>query len=257
MSYNIQVGIECRRYRQYVTGAWRHFLPCEKRQGNLNRIADLVRGYDLVGIQEADGGSYRSGFVNQVEYLADRAGFPWWHHQVNRKIGTIARHSLGLLSRLPMAEVIEHRLPGAIPGRGALSVRLGEGRQTLLVVIVHLALGKPTRARQIDHLGELLRDEKHVILLGDMNFRSESAEMRRLVSLTGLREPAHGLLTHPSWRPVRNIDHILVSPTLKVRSVEVPDHRISDHLPIAASIGLPRVLRLPPTAPPLPDLPEG
>ncbi len=256
MSYNIQVGIESRRYRQYVTGAWRHFLPCDKRQGNLNRIADLVRGYDLVGIQEADGGSYRSGFVNQVEYLAARAGFPWWHHQVNRKIGTIARHSLGLLSRLPIAEVIEHRLPGAIPGRGALSVRLGEGRQTLLVVIVHLALGRHTRARQIDHLGELLRDEKHVILLGDMNFRSESAEMRRLVSFTALREPAHGLLTHPSWRPVRNIDHILVSPSLKVLAVEVPDHRISDHLPIAASIGLPGALRLPPAAPP-PDVPEG
>jgi endonuclease/exonuclease/phosphatase family metal-dependent hydrolase len=148
------------------------------------------------------------------------------------------------LERLPLAEVIEHRLPGAIPGRGALSVRLGAGPETLLVVIVHLALGKPTRAKQIGHLGELLRDEPHAILLGDMNFKSESSEMRRLVSLTGLRQPAHGLFTHPSWRPVRNIDHILVSPSLSIGSVEVPDHPVSDHLPVAASVSLPRRLRL-------------
>jgi endonuclease/exonuclease/phosphatase family metal-dependent hydrolase len=49
----------------------------------------------------------------------------------------------------------------------------------------------------------------------------------------------HGLHTFPRWRPARNIDHILVSPTLEVENVGVLNHPISDHLPIAMDVVLP------------------
>ena len=98
---------------------WRHFLPDGRRRENLDRIAGVLRAYDIVGLQEVDGGSPGADFVNQTGYLADRGLFPHWHDLENRRIGKIARHSLGLLSRLPLREVQEHRLPGAIPGRGS------------------------------------------------------------------------------------------------------------------------------------------
>jgi len=61
LSFNIQTGITTSRYRQYVTQSWRHVLPFAQRSGNLDTIANLVSDYDLVGLQEVDAGSIRSG----------------------------------------------------------------------------------------------------------------------------------------------------------------------------------------------------
>lgn len=70
LSFNIQVGINTERYRHYVTRSWQHLLPHAGRTLNLQRIAGLLADFDLVALQEVDGGSLRSGFVNQVERLA-------------------------------------------------------------------------------------------------------------------------------------------------------------------------------------------
>ena len=42
LSYNIQAGVDIRRYRQYVTQSWKHVLPHRERLENLNRIADIL-----------------------------------------------------------------------------------------------------------------------------------------------------------------------------------------------------------------------
>ena len=119
LSYNIQAGIDTRRYREYVTKGWKHLLPNRERLRNLNLIADMLHGYDLVGLQEVDSGSLRSGFVDMTEYLAHRSGYPHWYRQVNRNIGVIAQHSNGFLSRIRPTRVSNHRLPPG-KGRGAM-----------------------------------------------------------------------------------------------------------------------------------------
>jgi endonuclease/exonuclease/phosphatase family metal-dependent hydrolase len=40
------------------------------------KIGNLLGDFDLVALQEADGGSLRSGYVNQVEHLAQLAPSP-------------------------------------------------------------------------------------------------------------------------------------------------------------------------------------
>jgi endonuclease/exonuclease/phosphatase family metal-dependent hydrolase len=244
LTYNIQTGIATSRYRHYLTHSWKHVLPCSGRRDNLDRIADMVRHYDIVGLQEADAGSLRSGYINLTEYLATRAGFPHWYDQTNRNFGMFAQHSMGVLSRLRAAEIREHRLPGAIPGRGALVVQYGHGRETLALMIVHLALGKRARMRQLGFIGEIASAHRHVILMGDLNCRSDSPELGVLIDRVGLREPTHDLHTFPSWRPIRNIDHILVSPSLRVEEVSVLNYPLSDHLPISMEISLPDDLEL-------------
>ncbi|MBK1734211.1 endonuclease [Halorhodospira abdelmalekii] len=244
LSYNIQGGIETSRYHHYFTRGWKHLLPDAHRQGNLDRIGDWIAPFDLVGLQEVDGGSFRTGFMNQVEYLAYKGDFPYWYIQTNRDIGHLAQQSNGLLSRYRPAEIIEHRLPGIIPGRGALQIRFGMGDEALNVVLVHMALSRRARLRQIDFLVELIRQHRHVIFMGDLNCRSQSRELTRLRRRTDLSEPIHGLHTFPSWRPKRNIDHILVSPTLLVERARVLKHALSDHLPIAMDVALPSAVRL-------------
>ena len=239
LSYNIQTGISTRRYRHYLTHSWKHVLPHGERIENLNRIARMIHEYDVVGLQEVDGGSLRSGFINQTEYLAVRANFPYWYDKTNRNLGKIAQHSIGLLSRFPTAEITEHKLPGFIPGRGALTVEFNTTGTPLILVILHLALSQRARARQLDFVSELVSDYKNVVVMGDMNCQPDSEEMIRLMRNADLVEPLQDLHTFPSWRPLRNIDHILVSPSLEVADAKVLNYPLSDHLPISMTIRLP------------------
>lgn len=246
LSYNIQTGISTSKYRHYFLHSWKHVFPYPPRLDNLDRIARLAHAYDIVGIQETDAGSLRSSFINQTEYLALQGRFPYWNNQTNRNLGRLAQHSLGLLSRFRPNQIMEIKLPGMIPGRGALTVRFGRGKDALVLMIVHLALGKRSRMLQMGYMSEILGDYEHVIVMGDMNCTSDSEEMDWLLQRTRLQEPVHGLHTFPSWRPSRSIDHILVSPSLEVTDIRVLNHPLSDHLPIAMEIVLPSSIELRP-----------
>jgi endonuclease/exonuclease/phosphatase family metal-dependent hydrolase len=242
LSYNIQSGLTTRKYSQYFTRSWKHLVPVPSRMNNLDGIARILSEYDLVGLQEVDAGSLRSGFVNQVKYLADQAGFEHVFDQSNRKIGLISQHGNAALSRVRPDAITEHKLPG-LPGRGVLEIRFGSGPNALHVLILHMALSRRGRLRQIGFLAERVSDYRHVILMGDLNCDSDSPEMAVLVEVAHLREPAPGLRTFPSWRPNRQLDHILVSASIAVEQVEVLDCTFSDHLPISMAVRLPEPVR--------------
>ncbi|WP_460417801.1 endonuclease/exonuclease/phosphatase family protein [Pseudomonas sp. microsymbiont 2] len=240
LSFNIQVGISTERYRHYVTRSWQHLLPHNGRAGNLQKIGDLLGDFDLVALQEADGGSLRSGFVNQVEHLAQLGAFPYWYQQLNRNLGRFAQHSNGVLSRLKPQRLEDHPLPGP-SGRGAILVRFGEGEDALIVVMMHLALGAKTRARQLAYIRELIGGYRHQILMGDMNTHATDLLDHSPLRDLGLIAPQVEA-TFPSWRPQRCLDHILLSPSLTLERVEVLAQPISDHLPVAVEIRLPDAL---------------
>jgi endonuclease/exonuclease/phosphatase family metal-dependent hydrolase len=244
LSYNVQTGIRTGRYRHYFTHSWKHVVPHAQRFNNLDRIAQLVRHYDIVGLQELDAGSLRSGYVNLTQYLSEQADMPFWSDQTNRRIGRLASHSLGVLSRFHPTGIVEHRLPGRIPGRGVLFSRYGSRQDSLVVLILHLALSKRARMTQLDYISEIVNEYRHVVLMGDMNCPSESREMDYLIDRTLMSEPCHGVATFPSWRPQYNIDHILVTPTLKVGHVKALNFSLSDHLPLEMQITLPDSVRL-------------
>ncbi len=244
LSYNIQVGIASRTLREYFISGWKHVLPSPGRMSNLDAIAEVLREFDIVGLQELDAGSLRSEFLNQAEYLAMRAGMPFWKHQTNRDFGHLAKHSLGLLARLHPYEVEHLALPGLLPGRGVMLARFGEPGARLTVAVMHLALGRPSRMRQMDFIADRLAGEEHAILMGDFNCLPHAPEMDLLLRRTGLRLPEQELHTYPSWKPKRMIDYILISPSLHMREAEVLHLPHSDHLPLAVEVELPAGLRL-------------
>lgn len=246
LTYNIQTGIKSSHYGHYVTRSWQHLFPHADRPRTLARVARLTRPYDLVGLQEVDGGSLRSGFVNQTEYVSRLGGFPYWHDQTNRRIGNLARHSNGFLSRFRPLEIREHALPGMIPGRGALHMTFGGPGEPLHVILLHLALGARTRMRQLGFVADLIAPLHHVVVMGDLNCPAESREIRALLDRTNLSEPTLLMPTYPSWRPLHPLDHILVSSSLTVERAEVLDYPVSDHLPVAMDIRLPETVILVP-----------
>jgi len=237
LSYNIQSGIGTTGMHRYVTEGWKHILPHADQLKLLQNIANVTRDFDLVGIQEADVGSLRTGYINQAEYVARCANFDHWHAQTNRRVSQFATSAVAAMSRLPLSAIKETRLPGRIPGRGALIVTVAGREVDLTVAIVHLALGRRDRLQQIDSLINNLPDTGPIVLMGDFNCIEQGPEFDLLQSRCGLRSPgSDGRRTFPSWRPVRGIDHILITEDLHVTHSAVLEHTYSDHRPVAVTL---------------------
>lgn len=242
LSYNIQAAIGTSSFHHYVTRSWRHVLPDWRGLQRLDRIGQILSHYDLISLQEVDGGSLRSGFVNQVAYLAELGKFEYWYQQLNRNLGRFGQFSNGILSRFVPYEIEDHKLPG-LKGRGAIVAKYGNHKHTLVLVAVHLALSEKARYRQLEYVREIIQHYKHVIIMGDMNCRHDqiNATPLREQHLVQVEDDHH---TYPSWNPTRNIDHILVSPSLNIRNVKVLDYDYSDHRPISMEIALPKPLAM-------------
>jgi endonuclease/exonuclease/phosphatase family metal-dependent hydrolase len=234
LSANIQAGSSTRAYADYVTRSWTHVLPNGKRL-NLDSLAKLVRDFDLVGLQESDPGSLRSGFTNQADYLAEMARFPFWSHQPNRRVSRIAGSGNALLSKLEPSDLLDYALPGRIAGRGVLLARFGEGEDAWHLAITHLSLGARSRQLQLSFLAELLSDYPRLVLMGDFNCDADAPEMRPLYRHTALEPPPQRICTFPSWAPRRCLDHVLTG------GFEVHDYRAlpaagSDHMAVAVEL---------------------
>lgn len=238
LSYNIHIASRPGRYGHYLTRAWRHALPGPGMHETLDNMADVMRAFDFVAVQEADAGSLRSRFVNQLEYLARRGGFSHVGHVVTRDLRPFARHALGFLSRLEPVQIDTHVLPARLPGRRALRVELGAEVGGLNLLIAHLSLGSKDQHRQLDYLAKLVARETPTVLMGDLNCSAD--ELRRHGGLVrgGLWLPHAAPSTYPSWQPRRDLDHILVTPGVTVHRVEGLPHLYSDHLPLGAEISV-------------------
>jgi len=240
LTYNIQVGIKTSTFPEYVTGGWKHLLPSRARQQNLEQIASLLAPYDIVALQEVDRGSMRTSFINQVEYLATKANFPFSYHQLNRNLGRFAQHGNGVLSRFEPSLVVDYKLPGFVPGRGAILIQLGQGENSLAIVVMHLALSRRAQRLQLSYIMEFMAGYKHFVLMGDLNCVAENLVwFEEKFAKLGLQSIGENMHTFPSWRPRRGIDHVIVSSELQVKSAEVLNCVYSDHRPIAVDIVLP------------------
>ena len=239
LSANIQAGSSTRGYHDYVARSWSHVLPAGNKRGSLDTIAQLAASHDIVGLQESDPGSLRSGFTNQTHYLAERGGFDYWSHQPNRSVGGFASSANALLSKLEPVEVIDHPLPGRIAGRGVLLARFGDGDEGLVIAVAHLSLGATSRHSQLAFIAELLHGHPHAVLMGDFNCLADRPEMELLYKRTRLQPPSCSVPTFPSWGPRKAIDHILVTRALASNGMRALPAALSDHLALSIELDVP------------------
>lgn len=242
LSYNIQAGINTRRFRDYLLSGWKHVLPFPQRMRNLDLVAQLVNQFDIVGLQEADGGSLRSHFLNQIEYLAMRADMPFWSSRINRDLGYWGQHALGILSRIEPYHIERYPLPGRIPGRGVLLTDFDWYGQPLRVQVSHLSLSNRARRAQLDRLIAHCQAFDGVnLVMADFNCTPNNRDLQRLCEEADLKLPTAPPPTYPSWAPRRAIDHILVSRHIDIECVEALTFGVSDHAPLSMQINLPAV----------------
>ena len=238
LSYNIHIGSQPEHYGHYVTRAWRHVLPQLGPHATLDRIGEVMSEYDFVAVQEADAGSLRTRFVNQLEYLARRAGFSHTGFTVTRDLKPVARHALGFLSRHAPVHADEHVLPSRIPGRRAMRIALGPTQGGLNLLVAHLSLGRADQHRQLEYLGGLVRGDAPTVLLGDLNCEARYLREHGALARSGIWVPHATPATFPSWKPRYSLDHILATPHVEVHRVEALAHKLSDHLPLHAEVSV-------------------
>jgi len=241
LTFNIQVGMESRHYGHYLANAWRHVLPSSGQQARLERIVEQIRPFDFIAVQEADAGSLRTQFVNQLEYLAHRAGFAHSGLAVTRDLRPVAQHCLGWMSRFPAKHFADHPLPGPIPGRRVISLDLLAPGGPIGIFVAHLSLGKQAQQRQLDFISSLVPAGEPAVLMGDLNCDDTLLRQHPALQQRGFWLPEQVPMTFPSWKPRRAIDHILLTPDLMLHNLETLPLKLSDHLPLAAEISRRRI----------------
>ena len=129
-------------------------------------------------------------------------------------------------------------------------MRYGCGKDALVVVIVHLALGSRARQAQLDYIRQKLAGIRHKIILGDFNL---TPPQLATVTTAADRTTGTGSTVNSSGDVTSNLyDHLLVhdetasteivgnARVLDVREVTTTNQlffqTVSDHLPIVVQV---------------------
>lgn len=222
---------------------------CLGRDGKISprRIAGILAGLepDIVALQELDVGRKRSFGVDQAKAIADELRMQMHFHPALRVMEELYGDAILTPHRSRLIRA------GALPGpprlepRGALWASVMLGGREWQFINTHLGLLPGERHAQLDALlgpdwlgNPAARDP--LVLMGDLNATPSSRLYRRLADV--LRD-AQTLVrghkpraTFPSRLPFLRIDHVFVSPSVKVQAVRAPRDALtriaSDHLPL-------------------------
>lgn len=229
------------------------------------RIARVLRDLDpdIVALQELDCGRSRSRGEDQLAYLAGELGL---NHAFcpSIQVGS-ERYGHGLMSRGELQVRAQVRLPeGGVPviePRDALHASTEIDDRQIVLVGTHLGLAHRERAAQIDRLlqpdllGAAADGGPPMIFLGDLNLVPGGRLYRRLSAKwdnphgdalfrnVQAHAPNHvAIKTFPSFLPLRQLDHIFVTPHFSIQRVHSPANlltrRASDHLPLVVDLEL-------------------
>ena len=236
MSYNVHAG---------VGTDGRH---------DLDRIARVISeaNVDVAALQELDVGRRRSERLHQAQAIAERLQMQhFFHPAINLEA---EQYGDAILCRLPMR--LRHsgvlptwRSPLAFEPRGALWVTVDLAGGPVQIINTHLGLSGRERIAQANAITSsawLGHDEckARTVFCGDLNALPGSPAHRHL-STVMIDAQSHltrwsRRATFPSRCPLLRLDYVMVSPDVKVESVEVirtPLARAaSDHLPVVARL---------------------
>jgi endonuclease/exonuclease/phosphatase family metal-dependent hydrolase len=220
------------------------------RRLDVARIAEVLARLepDIVALQELDVGRARTGGVDQAHEIARRLDMAWHFHAALKVEEEL--YGDAILTTLPERLIQVGPLPGhplvpRLEPRGALWVEADVEGRTVQVINTHLGLVPKEQQIQAAHLAgpSWLEHPRFVgprILLGDFNATATSVVYRtfvnRLSPARGLSPKKSPTSTFPSQLPVLRIDHLFVSPEIRVTDVSAPydplTRAASDHLPL-------------------------
>ena len=235
LTWNIQAGIGTGRYRDYLLHAHRQVLHTPSKTATLQSIARAIARHDVVCLQEVDLGGRRAGWRSQADEIAAMSGHAHVAVQENRTVPGVSRHGNAILSHWPLTRVRDMKLPGRVAGRGCLVADV-EGRRTIRVACLHLSLGVADQGQQLAAVAQVLDDAPAWAAMGDFNCGARSPALEAFCEATGGRLHPAAPLTYPSWRPRRDLDHIIGGGNLSLTHYRAEPDLLSDHLPVSATV---------------------
>ena len=194
---------------------------------DVDRVADCLKDLDFVALNEVHGPRLWES-DDQAALLGRRLGVQWLFAPATRDWHTMDFGN-GLLTLLPVESW--QRIPlAASNGRGyrnAVLVRLRQRRQTISVLLTHIARSDDlTRQRQLRQtIDRYLALPAPAIFLGDLNSEAAEPEIRRLLAAPGVID-AVGQKLGPNAPP--RIDWVFVR-GLRVLDAGLRDLGASDH----------------------------
>ena len=231
LTYNIQAGIGTRSVSDYVLKAHHQLIDTPAKRRTLTNIGKFIRDFDIVCLQEVDLGGRRSGFKSQLARIMEVSGLAYSAEQTNRIVGRSSRHGNAILSRFPIKNIGDNKLPSRIPGRGKLLCKISG----LTVINTHLSLRDAVQAEQLDFIETYLQDSAPVVMCGDLNCRAHAPHLEAFAQRNDLNViTGQHSLSYPSWNARRDLDHILVSQSLGPMKAKAINTQLSDHLPVCA-----------------------
>ena len=224
------------------TGGRFHFpLPCSgylrRTTQNLERITKVIGSYrpDIVGLVEVDGGSFRSEWRNQAEYVASALGH--YHSYESKYEERSWARTLPVVNKQINAFVTSDIIQDVKflyfeHGVKRLVIQLEMAQ--LVVFLVHLSIKYRHRQYQLSDLYSLIKDvRKPHIVAGDLNAFWGDKEIELFLAATGLCSAnTRSVPSYPSWAPRRQLDFVLHSEAIKVTGFQIPQVTYSDHLPL-------------------------
>ena len=223
--------------------------------GNLDDVADLVRSTaaDLVLLQEVDRGTRRSGKVDQLTILGGRSGlsavFGRSLNYDGGEYGIAALSRAGFVAHftegLPV-KPLQARAGGSYEPRAALVVvaRTPIGNLTALNTHLDASRDDGYRMQEAAHVLALVERSKKskmpIVAGGDFNAEPDSEVHKRLLA-GGLRDAwmecgAGDGLTYPADKPIKRIDYLFLTGSLRCSDARVIETRISDHRPLLVTL---------------------
>jgi endonuclease/exonuclease/phosphatase family metal-dependent hydrolase len=201
---------------RYATGVGPAFhLPVpgagylRSSQRVLDSLTDFIKQQDpdVVGLIEVDTGSIRTGMVNQADFIARSLG----HYSTYE-----CKYGVGSVNQMvPIVRKQGNAFLAAPRVRGERFHYFDTGIKRLII--------------------ELELDEVAIFLVHlSLKFRHRQYQLRYLFNqAAGLTSAnVRGLPSYPSHSPRKELDFILCSKGVHVDRFEMPDIRLSDHLPL-------------------------
>lgn len=233
---NLQCGVHATKgWWHYALISWRYFFPHSLRAAHRTKRFINESAIDIISFSEIEGLSFRSGGIDHMQYLAKRTGLKYVRFFATHRVRGIINQGNALMSKYPIGNATEHRLPGKGQSRFLGSCDIDVNGVLVTYFVTHLSLGKKDRALQINRISEIIAQtkNKHIILAGDFN----TPDLDELIPMTEHLHRIPFKNNYPSWNPTRTLDYIFISKALTVENQAVATSaNFSDHLPLLAEI---------------------
>lgn len=210
---------------------------------NLDSVVQEIHssGAQIIALQEVDRHMPRSGFKDQVKYIADQLSMYYAYGKTIDILGI--EYGNAVISAFPILKQENMILPGnSIEPRALLKAEIAVGNDICNVWATHLGLSREDRFKQIDAINAALEQaDKPTILLGDFNSVYSSDEisgisdrLKDVAVLLGKGDVA--TYAYGDNAPDVRIDYIWITDDISSVEYYVNPLGISDHASVVARL---------------------